>query len=72
MKIQVAGHDIRSNQSAAFRALGYCPQHDALFRNITVRGHMEAYAAIRGIAPSHINKYTQLRNNISIDFYDIY
>jgi len=59
-RIQVAGHDIRSNQSAAFRALGYCPQHDALFRNITVRGHMEAYAAIRGIAPSHINKVVDL------------
>ena len=55
--MQVAGHDIISNQSDAFQALGYCPQHDALWRNITVREHMEAYAAIRGIVPSHIPRY---------------
>jgi ATP-binding cassette subfamily A (ABC1) protein 5 len=53
-KVQVDGHDIVSNQSDAFQALGYCPQHDALWRNITVREHMEAYASIRGIVPSHI------------------
>ncbi len=55
--MQVAGHDIISNQSNAFQALGYCPQHDALWRNITVREHMEAYAAIRGIEPSYIPRY---------------
>lgn len=55
-RIQVAGHDILSNQSEAFQALGYCPQHDALWRNITVREHMETYAAIRGIEHAHIKR----------------
>lgn len=55
-QVQVAGHEIISNQSEAFQALGYCPQHDALWRNITVREHLEAYAIIRGIEPSHINR----------------
>lgn len=57
LQVQVDGHDIVSNQSDAFQALGYCPQHDALWRNITVREHMEAYANIRGIVPSHITRY---------------
>ncbi|XP_046440757.1 ABC-type organic anion transporter ABCA8-like [Daphnia pulex] len=59
-RVQVDGHDIVSNQSDAFQALGYCPQHDALWRNITVREHMEAYASIRGIVPSHIPRIVDL------------
>lgn len=59
-RVQVDGHDIVSNQSDAFQALGYCPQHDALWRNITVREHMEAYANIRGIVPSHITRIVDL------------
>merc|ERR1712136_498126 len=59
-RVQVAGHEIMSNQSEAFQALGYCPQHDALWRNITVREHLEAYAIIRGIEPSHINRVIEL------------
>nr|QST14978.1 ABCA5 protein [Diaphanosoma celebensis] len=59
-RVRVAGHDITSNLSAAFKALGYCPQHDALWRNITVREHLEAYAAIRGIEPAHIDRVVNL------------
>jgi len=59
-RIQVAGHDILSNQSEAFQALGYCPQHDALWPNITVREHLETYATVRGIAPSHMDRVIDL------------
>ena len=59
-QVRVAGHDITSNLSDAFQALGYCPQHDALWRNITVREHMETYAAIRGVEPSHIGRIVNL------------
>uniref|UniRef100_A0A1B6L2P7 ABC transporter domain-containing protein n=2 Tax=Graphocephala atropunctata TaxID=36148 RepID=A0A1B6L2P7_9HEMI len=31
--------------------LGYCPQHDALWTNISVREHLEIYAAVRGVQP---------------------
>jgi ATP-binding cassette subfamily A (ABC1) protein 5 len=37
--------------------MGYCPQHDAQWKNITVREHLECYAAIRGVPPSDINRY---------------
>lgn len=37
--------------------LGYCPQHDALWKNITVREHLECYAAIRGVPKQDIPGY---------------
>ncbi|KAK7595383.1 hypothetical protein V9T40_013208 [Parthenolecanium corni] len=32
-----------------FKYVGYCPQDDVLWKNITVREHIELYATIRGI-----------------------
>lgn len=49
-QVKIGGHNITINQAQAFRTLGYCPQHDALWKNITVREHLEVYAAIRGVA----------------------
>jgi ATP-binding cassette subfamily A (ABC1) protein 5 len=37
--------------------MGYCPQHDAQWKNITVREHLECYAAIRGVPASDIDRY---------------
>lgn len=49
-QVKIGGHNIKINQDEAFRTLGYCPQHDALWKNITVREHLEVYAAIRGVS----------------------
>lgn len=43
-----------------FQLLGYCPQHDALWKNITVREHMECYAAIRGVPSGEISRVVDL------------
>lgn len=48
-QVSIAGYNITNCQSSAFQMLGYCPQHDALWNNVTVREHIELYAAIRGI-----------------------
>ncbi|XP_037043268.1 ATP-binding cassette sub-family A member 9-like [Bradysia coprophila] len=60
-QVKIGGHNITINQDEAFRTLGYCPQHDALWKNITVREHLEVYAAIRGVTrkdlPRVINTY---------------
>lgn len=48
-QVSIAGCNITNCQSEAFQMLGYCPQHDALWNNVTVREHIELYAAIRGI-----------------------
>ncbi|XP_064604121.1 cholesterol transporter ABCA5-like [Liolophura sinensis] len=53
-KIEVAGYNVRSSLSEAFQALGFCPQHDALWDVITLREHLHCYAAIRGVAPKEI------------------
>ena len=45
--------------------MGYCPQHDAQWKNITVREHLECYAAIRGVPPSDVNRYV----NVNIVLY---
>lgn len=46
----LGGQSIEEAQSGAFQLLGYCPQHDALWKNVTIREHIECYAAIRGIS----------------------
>lgn len=48
-QVKIGGFNITNSQSDAFQMLGYCPQHDALWKNVTVREHLELYAAIRGV-----------------------
>ncbi|XP_023723147.1 ATP-binding cassette sub-family A member 5 isoform X3 [Cryptotermes secundus] len=59
-RVQIAGHNITSNTAEAFQLMGYCPQHDAQWKNITVREHLECYAAIRGVPPSDIDRVVDL------------
>ncbi|XP_029401864.1 ATP-binding cassette sub-family A member 8-B isoform X2 [Mus pahari] len=33
--------------------LGYCPQENALWPNLTVKEHLEVFAAVRGLSKSH-------------------
>uniref|UniRef100_A0A182UJ49 ABC transporter domain-containing protein n=1 Tax=Anopheles melas TaxID=34690 RepID=A0A182UJ49_9DIPT len=54
--VRVAGHSITINQDDAFKTLGYCPQHDALWKNVTVREHLELYARIRGVSGKDLNR----------------
>lgn len=35
--------------------LGYCPQENALWLNLTVREHLEIFAAIKGMRKSDAN-----------------
>ncbi|CAG9814922.1 unnamed protein product [Phaedon cochleariae] len=53
-RVKIGGECITSNVNSAFQLLGYCPQHDALWKNITVREHLQCYAAIRGVPSRHI------------------
>eukprot|EP00058_Branchiostoma_floridae_P016823 XP_002602311.1 hypothetical protein BRAFLDRAFT_127318 [Branchiostoma floridae] len=53
-RVCVAGHDILSSLSEAFQAMGYCPQTDALWELVTLREHLEIYAAMRGMKDKDI------------------
>ena len=53
-QVKIGKYLIQSNDSEGFQFLGYCPQFDAVWGRITIREHLEAYAAIRGIPPAKI------------------
>lgn len=55
-RVQISGHNINTHMTEAFRQMGYCPQHDAQWKNITVREHLECYAAIRGVPWSEVDR----------------
>ncbi|KAL7012162.1 hypothetical protein ACKWTF_014662 [Chironomus riparius] len=48
-QINIGGKNITSSHNDVFKMMGYCPQYDALWKNVTVREHLEVYAAIRGV-----------------------
>jgi len=45
----VYGSSIRTNMPAVRNILGVCPQHDILFGLLTVREHLELFAAIKDV-----------------------
>lgn len=51
----VSGFDILTQQPSVRRLLGYCPQFDALLELLTVREHLELFAAIKRV-PAHLAK----------------
>ncbi|KAH8038334.1 hypothetical protein HPB51_001117 [Rhipicephalus microplus] len=57
-KVAVGGFEITSNLCRAFKMLGYCPQHDALWNNLTLREHLRLFAALRGIRYDEIEPVT--------------
>lgn len=59
-RVQIGGYNIHSSLSEAYRQMGYCPQHDAQWKNITVREHLECYAAIRGVPRGEIRRIVDL------------
>lgn len=56
-EISIIGHDVTT--AAGFQEarmnIGYCPQFDAIFEGLTVKEHLEIYAALKGI-PEHLQK----------------
>ncbi|XP_059141165.1 cholesterol transporter ABCA5-like [Physella acuta] len=55
-QVIVNGHNIRSHMLSVMACLGYCPQHDALWETITLKEHLEFYAAVKGVSSKHIGK----------------
>ncbi|KAG7379409.1 ATP-binding cassette sub- A member 12 [Phytophthora pseudosyringae] len=45
----LGGFDILTQPIEVRRQIGYCPQFDALFERMTVREHLELFAAIKGV-----------------------
>lgn len=45
----LAGFSVRTEPEKIRRRIGYCPQFDAHFANMTGREHVELYASIKGV-----------------------
>jgi ATP-binding cassette subfamily A (ABC1) protein 3 len=52
---QVFGLDMFEQQDEVRKLLGVCPQHNVLFEYLSVREHLELYAAFRGLPHSEIS-----------------
>jgi len=52
----LAGHSVAKEPEKTRRRVGYCPQFDAHFTNLTGREHVELYASIKGIPPSIVKE----------------
>ncbi|CAM1313391.1 ABCA3 (predicted) [Pycnogonum litorale] len=44
----VNGYDIRYSMSEIRESLGYCPQHDVLFDELTVKEHLKFFCTLKG------------------------
>jgi len=44
----VFGHSIRTEMHKVRQLMGWCPQHDILYPTLTVKQHLELFAALRG------------------------
>lgn len=46
--VWVAGYDMTWNTSEARAHIGFCPQHNVLFNDLTVKEHFEFFARLKG------------------------
>lgn len=45
----MAGHDVRKSLRGARAQIGFCPQHNVLFHELTVREHLQFFARLKGL-----------------------
>lgn len=54
--VRICGHDVTTDMKKASQLMGYCPQADALWKNITVKEHLKLYAILRGVPSCDIDR----------------
>jgi ATP-binding cassette subfamily A (ABC1) protein 3 len=50
----LSGFSVSKEPEKTRRRIGYCPQFDAHFENMTGREHVELYAQIKGVPKEHV------------------
>lgn len=60
----INGYDIRTDTEMARSSMGFCPQHNILFDELTVREHILFYSRLKGLsstaANEEVTKYVRL------------
>ncbi|OLY81822.1 ABC transporter A family member 7 [Smittium mucronatum] len=51
-KVYLAGFDITKEPELVHQNVGFCPQHDILWDDLTIEDHLYFYARLKGIPPS--------------------
>jgi len=59
--VTLAGYSVTSEPEKTRRRIGYCPQFDAHFANMTGREHVELYASIKGIPKEFLKEATEAK-----------
>lgn len=49
-------YDIRRDIQSIRKSLGYCPQKNILYKNLTVRDHFILYGMLKGLSSSEANE----------------
>jgi len=57
----LAGYSVSKEPEKTRRRVGYCPQFDAHFSNLTGREHVELYASIKGVPASLVKEAASLK-----------
>ncbi len=66
-QIFLHGLNLRSDIRKIYKCIGYCPQFDALFDNLTGREILEIFALIRGVQRTEIATYaTQAATDLDL------
>jgi ABC-type multidrug transport system ATPase subunit len=56
----VNGFNVATQVQNCWQSLGFCPQHDALWPELTTRQHLELYAAVKSSPPGTATRMLQL------------
>lgn len=60
----INGYDIKEDTASARHSMGFCPQHNVLYDELTVAEHLELFSLLKGAttqeAKSEVRKYVQL------------
>jgi len=66
--IRIDGHDIKKDFESARKLIGYCPQENLIFDEMTVQEHLIYYTQLKGI-PKNLRKeiIEQSINNLGLD-----
>ncbi|KAK3269021.1 hypothetical protein CYMTET_22509, partial [Cymbomonas tetramitiformis] len=68
--IHLMGHDVAVSQGALAKILGYCPQENAIFEDLTVQEHLEIYAGIKGLKGHLLDMEVRSKiKQLSLDIY---
>lgn len=62
--VLINGHNLRTEMAKGRNSIGFCPEKNILFNDLTVREHIELFSELRGLtsggAKQEVKKYTEL------------